>query len=149
MKNQILSMVLFFTVFLTGCAFLNGLFPSEHYTNGEAIEGTHVLRNEIGTAVNTIPAPYSEAILVLAGIIAGGWNLLEKYKKTKAALAGANTGLISTIMTIEHAGEDPELAAAIAKIKVLLARSHQAAGVQNLVNDVLAKLPPTPTAPSQ
>jgi uncharacterized protein YceK len=127
------TIVLFLTVCLvvSGCALLTKVAPSQLDEQGVAIPGTHQL-NEQAQAVTSGLGVYGQ---VGAGALLLLWNFVEIYKAKKT-----QKGLLSTITALKQASDDPTIKEAWEKIKAYLANAHQVAGVQQDIDNLIAKL---------
>ncbi len=108
------------------------------------IPGTHTLTPTASAVINDVSplaGPISPFVMPIVSLILLGINFFQKTKNGKLSDA-----ISSTVQTIENASSDPTIAPAIAILKTKLAQSHQIAGVQPIINNVLAdlKLLPTP-----
>lgn len=117
-----------------GCAAVskaaNRVAPSQVDSTGQPIPATHTATP---LAADTAAAiPYGSFALNALLLI---WNFVERVKADKV-----DKGLRSTVLAIEQAGKDPATADAIAKLKVDLANAHQVAGIQPVIQDILAKV---------
>jgi hypothetical protein len=130
MNKMLLSLLLAVVIVLSGCSLLERVAPSQIDANGNVIPGTHDVSQPIHDTARTIP--YAEPLL---GVLLLAWNFSEKYRANKL-----NKGLKATVMAIENAGKDPDIAEAISKLKDQLSHAHDVAGVQPEIRDILAKI---------
>lgn len=134
MKKALLLTGLVLLATIVGCAWVSkeaGLVaPSQVDATGNVIPGTHALTPAAQDATKQIP--YGDVIVGIGLLI---WNGIERYKASKM-----KTALTSTVQTIENAGDDPAMAANIATLKTQLDQAHQVAGIQPIVQDILAKI---------
>jgi len=118
-------------VLLTGCAALSHLAaPSQVDAQGQIIPGTHQASAPVEQAAGLIPF----GSIVLNGILLA-WNGVEKYRSKKTT-----RGLKSTLLALNQVRKDPDLRAQWEKIRKLLEASHQAADVQPMIDNLLAKI---------
>lgn len=106
--------------------------PVTGITSNSVVEiaGTHTATPL--TADTAAAIPYGSIAL---SILLLGVNFIQKYQADKVG-----KGLKSTVQAIEMAGEYPSMAPQIAKLKLQLANAHQIAGVQPIIQDILAKI---------
>lgn len=153
MKNELIGLLLMGALFFGGCSALGKAVNTIAPNQTEVVSTTDPITGVITNTVVEVPGshialpitnsaagaiPYGP--IALAGLLLIV-NFYERYRSNKVG-----KGLQSTIQAIELAGKDPATAAAIAELKVKLSQAHQYAGVQPLINDILAKLkllPPT------
>lgn len=135
MKTVLFGVMLSAVIMFVGCSaaikLADKIAPNQidPVTNSEIV-GTHT------------PTPITEGT---AGVIPYGTIVLSAfllavnfYQRFQANKVGK--GLKATIQAIEQAGEEPATAAAIADLKIKLSQAHQIAGVQPLINSILAKI---------
>ncbi len=105
--------------------------PNTGVTTNTVVEivGTHTATPITADTAGMIP--YGSLVLN-AFLLAV--NFFQKVQSDKLG-----KGLTSTIQAIETAGNDPAIATAVAQLKVDLANAHQIAGIQPLINDIIAK----------
>lgn len=134
MQKMIMVFGITSLLIFAGCAAIGSavdkIAPSQVDALGNKIPGTHVATPITADTAGAIPYGSFALNLLLLAV-----NGLEIYKKNKIG-----KGLKSTIQAIEQTGEDPSMTDAIAKLKVNLSNAHQVAGVQPIINDILAKI---------
>lgn len=162
MKKNALGILLLTVLVFSGCAAVDRAFntvaPNQKQTitttNADTgvqtntivdIPGTHALTPQ-ATAVITdtapLTGPVAPFVMPFISLILLGVNFFQKTKNGQLSSA-----ITSTVQTIENAGNDPSLAPAIVILKNKLASSHQIAGIQPVINNVLADLKMLPTLP--
>lgn len=117
-------------ILLGGCTLANKIAPAQLDADGNPIPGTHQVSQPIQDTAATIP--YGS--VALNGVLLV-WNFIERARANKNG-----KGLIATVSAIKQASKDPEIQAAVEKLKGYLATSHKAAGVQPLVDAAIAKV---------
>jgi hypothetical protein len=137
---------------LCGCAAINKGFnevaPDQvNAVTNQEIPGTHALTptaSAVISDVSPLAGPVAPFVMPFISLVLLGVNFFQKTKNGQLTNA-----ITSTVQTIENAGNDPTLAPAIAILKTKLAASHQIAGVQPIINNVLSdlKLLPAVTPP--
>ncbi len=152
--NKLMLAVVASVFILGGCTALNGALnkvaPDQvnAETNAE-IPGTHTLTPTATAVINDsapLTGPVAPFVMPFISLVLLGINFFQKTKNGQLTSA-----ITSTIQTIENAGNDPTLAPAVSILKNQLAQSHQIAGIQPIINNILSDLkllpPTTPTAP--
>lgn len=150
MNKKLLGVFLIGIVFLVGCSAINKAFNSvaPNQVNAETnqeIVGTHTLTpvaSSVAQDAAPLAGPISPFIMPIISLILLGVNFFQKAQNGQLTSA-----ITSTVQTIENAGNDPTLAPAVAILKTQLATSHQIAGVQPIINNVLSDLKMLPTVP--
>ena len=104
--------------------------PSQKDELGQTIPGTHEVIRPIKSVTDNLP--YGEAAV---GIMLLAWNFVEKAKAAKN-----KKGLMATVRAIEQAAKDPDMAEAIAKLKIILSNAHDVAEVQPLLRELLKRV---------
>lgn len=131
---------------LVGCAALNKGLNTIAPNQTQTVSVTDPVTGVVTTKVVEIPGSHTPTpitadtagaipygTVVLSGLLLAV-NFWQKFQNDKLG-----KGLISTVQTIETVGKDPAIADAIEKLKVALANAHQVAGIQPLINDIIAK----------
>lgn len=129
--HKMLIVLILCLIVLGGCAFLEGIAPSQLDEQGNAVPGTHTL------------TPTGQALAGNAGVFGGLataiplliWNFIEIAKAKKD-----EKGLIATIQAIKSASQDPKVQSAWETIKIYLQNAHDVAGVTQRIKDLLAKI---------
>lgn len=133
MKNLVvwnLGVVVALMVLVSGCALMNRVAPNQVDAEGKIIPGTH----QVVQPVQDVAAAIPYGSFALNGFLLI-WNFIEKTKSKKTA-----EGLRATVLAIKQASEDPDIRAAVDKLKIYLANSQKSAGVQDTVKAVIAKV---------
>lgn len=134
MQKIIMGLGIASIILLVGCSAIgklaDNIAPNQVDAQGNPIPGTHTATPITADTAGAIPY----GTVVLSGFLL----LVNFWQKVQADKVGK--GLKSTIQAIEIAGKDPATAAAIAQLKLDLSNAHQIAGIQPLINDILAKI---------
>lgn len=133
MKQVIMISFIAVVVMFAGCAAIgkvaDTIAPNQKDAQGNPIPGTHTPTPITADTAGAIPY----GTVVLSGFLLA-INFWQKFQSDKLG-----KGLSSTVQAIEQAGKDPSIADAISKLKVALSNAHQVAGIQPLINDIIAK----------
>ncbi len=135
MKTVIIRLSIGLVLMFAGCAAaenaLNKIAPNQiNAETNQEIPGTHTPTPLTADTAGAIPYGSIALSILLLGV-----NFFQKYQADKVG-----KGLKSTIQAIEVAGNDPAMADAISKLKVQLSNAHQVAGIQPVIQDILAKI---------
>jgi len=131
MKQVLIMIVVLFCLVYSGCTMLEKIAPSAVDELGNVIPGTHELTDSV-KAVSSNFGLYGE---VAVGIPLLVWNFVERFKRKRV-----NDGLVSTVIALKDAADDPATKEAFNKIKDKLKSAHKVAGVTDVVKGIIAKV---------
>lgn len=131
MKQAMFTVLILMAVFLSGCALLDKIAPSQLDAQGQPIPGSRQ-PTEVTKAVAGA-VPYGDVALYGVLFLAAGYEKFKAYKMEK--------GLKATLLAGKQVANDPEMKEAWDKVKKYYELEHDNAGVTTLIKSLLAKLP--------